>query len=167
MSPKKVALWFLIVSVAISAALGIIVILTGNFGDFEMRIILTTLTISAGSIGALAAGALWEGRGQKELPLLGIVLAVVAALLIITGIWFESSSKEYWKFTSSAGVLAAATTHACLLSLAKLAPRLPGELVTLTAVYTRHCSLSYYIRAEWRFGLSTYRNDIDSCGCSQ
>ena len=137
MSPKKVALWFLIVSVAISAALGILAILTGNFGDFEMRIILTTLTISAASIGALAAGALWEGRGQKELPLLGIALSVVAALLIITGIWFEPHSEQYWKFTASTGVLAAATTHACLLSLAKLAPRFAwARLVTLTAVYT-------------------------------
>lgn len=136
MSPKKVALWFLIVSVALSAALGILAILTGNFGDFEMRIILTTLTISAASIGALAAGALWEGRGQKELPLLGVVLAVVAALLIITGIWFEPHSDQYWKFTASTGVLAAATSHACLLSLAKLAPRFAwARLVTLTAVY--------------------------------
>lgn len=137
MSPKKVALWFLIVSVALSAALGILAILTGNFGDFEMRIILTTLTISAASIGALAAGALWEGRGQKELPLLGIALAVVAALLIISGIWIEPHSEQYWKFTASTGVLAAATTHACLLSLAKLAPRFAwARLVTLTAVYT-------------------------------
>jgi hypothetical protein len=136
MSPKKVALWFLIVSVAISAALGILAIATGNFGDFEMRIILTTLTISAASIGALAAGALWEGRGQKELPLLGIVLAVVAALLIISGIWIEPRSLRYWKFTASTGVLAAATTHACLLSLAKLAPRFAWVRFALTAVYT-------------------------------
>ncbi len=136
MSPKKVALWFLIVSVVISAALGILAILTGNFGDFEMRIILTTLSISAASIGALSAGALWEGRGQKELPLLGIVLAVVAALLIITGIWLEPQSDRYWKFTASTGVLAAATSHACLLSLAKLAPRFAwARLVALTAVY--------------------------------
>lgn len=137
MSPKKVALWFLIVSVALSAALGILAILTGNFGDFEMRIILTTLTISAASIGALAAGALWEGRGQKELPLFGIALAVLAALLIISGIWIEPHSEQYWKFTASTGVVAAATTHACLLSLAKLAPRFAwARLVTLTAVYT-------------------------------
>ena len=136
MSPKKVALWFLIVSVAISAALGILAILTGSFGDFQMRIVLTTLTISAASIGALSAGALWEARGQKELPLLGIVLAVVAALLIITGIWFEPHSDQYWKFTASTGVLAAATSHACLLSLAKLAPRFAwARLVALTAVY--------------------------------
>ena len=35
MSPKKIALWFLIVSVALSAALGSLPILTGNFGDLR------------------------------------------------------------------------------------------------------------------------------------
>ena len=136
MSPKKVALWFLIGSVAISAALGIVALLTGSFGDFQMRIILTTLTISAASIGALASGALWETRGQKELPLLGIVLAVLAALLIIAGIWFEPDGEQYWKFSASTGVLAAATTHACLVSLARLAPRFAwARLITLAAVY--------------------------------
>lgn len=136
MSPKKVALWFLIGSVAISAALGIIAILTGNFGDFEIRIILTTLTISGASVGALASGALWEAQGKRELPLLGIVLAVAAALLLITGIWLDTLGVEYWKFTASTGVLAAATAHACLLSLAKLAPRFAWtRLLTLAAVY--------------------------------
>ena len=133
-----------------------------------MRIILTTLTISAASIGALAAGALWEGRDQKELPLLGIVLSVVSALLIITGIWFESSSKGFWKFTASTGVLAAATTHACLLSLAKLAPRFAwARLVTLTAVYTLAVLIvmTIYFEPTGDLGLD-HRNDIDSCGCS-
>ena len=136
MSPKKVALWFLIVSVAISGALGIIAIFTGNFGDFEIRIVLTTLTISAASICALASGALWEGRGQTVLPPAGIVLALIAAVLLVTGIWFEPHSEQYWKFTASTGVLAAATAHACLLSLAKLAKRFAwARVIALTAVY--------------------------------
>ena len=137
MSPKKVALWFLIVSVAISAALGIIALLTGTFGDFQMRIILTTLTISAASIGALASGALWEARGRKDLPIVGIGLSLLAALLLITGIWLEPLSNGYWKFTASTSVLAAATTHACLLSLAKLSRRFGWARPTnLIAVYT-------------------------------
>jgi len=137
MSPKKVALWFLIVSVAISAALGIIALLTGSFGDFQMRIVLTTLTISAASIGALASGALWEGRGRKDLPIVGIGLSLLAALLLITGIWLEPLGSGYWKFTASTSVLAAATTHACLLSLAKLSRRFGwARLANLIAVYS-------------------------------
>jgi hypothetical protein len=136
MGPKKLALWFLIASVAISAAFGIIAILTGKFGSFEIRIILTTVTISAASICALASGALWEGRGRRILPVAGIVLAVIAAVLLITGIWLEPSATQFWKLTASLGVLAAATAHACLLSLAKLARRFSwASVTTLAAIY--------------------------------
>lgn len=137
MSLKRVALWFLIVSVAISAALGIIAILTGNFGDFQARIVLTTLTISAASICALASGALWEGRGQRVLPTVGIGLALMAAALLIAGIWWEPNGEQFWKFTASMGVLAAATAHDSLLSLARLARRFFwARLVAMLAIYS-------------------------------
>ena len=155
MSPKKVALWFLIVSVAISAALGIIALLTGTFGDFQMRIVLTTLTISAASIGALASGALWEGRGRKDQPIVGIGLSLLSAFLLITGIWLESLGSGYWKFTASTSALAAATTHACLLSLAKLSPRFGWARPTnLIAVYT----LAFFII------LAIYRESANDLG---
>ena len=70
---KKIALWFLIISVAISAALGILAILTGNFGDFEGRMILTTLTISAASICALAAGRFGKAATLHPCQQCGIV----------------------------------------------------------------------------------------------
>lgn len=123
MGPKKLALWFLIISVSISAALGIIAILTGNFGEFEVRIILTTLTISAASICALAAGALWESQNRRVMPAVSGSLAIFAALLLISGIWLEPSAVGFWKFTATISVFAAATAQACLVSLAQLAPR--------------------------------------------
>jgi len=136
MSLKKLALWFLIGSVALSAAFGIIAILSGSFGSFQIRIILTTLTISAASICALASGALWEERGARFLPAAGIVLAVLAAALLIVGIWFEPRGEHFWKLTASIGVLAAATAHDCLLSLAKLAARFTwARVITFTAIY--------------------------------
>jgi ssDNA-binding Zn-finger/Zn-ribbon topoisomerase 1 len=136
MNRKRIALWFLIVSVAISAVLGIIAILTGNFGKFEIRIIFTTLTISAASIGALACGAASEAGRHKELATTGMVLAIVAAVLLIAGIWFEPEGEQFWKFTASLSVLAAATAHACLLSLAKLAQRFAwSRIFALAAVY--------------------------------
>jgi hypothetical protein len=123
MSPKKIALWFLIVSVALSAVMGIIAILSGTFGSFQLRIILTTLTISGASICALASGALWESRNTKLLPAAGVFFALLGAGLLITGIWVEPHSDQYWKFTASTIILAVATAHTCLLALAKLARR--------------------------------------------
>ena len=155
MGPKKLALWFLIVSVAISAALGIIAILSGTFGSFQVRIVLTTLTISAASIFALASGALWEGKRGRILPAAGIVLALLAAVLTITGIWLEPESESFWKFTASVSVLAAATAHTCLLSLAKLARRFAwASLTTFIAIYLLALLIvaSIYIEPEGDLG---------------
>jgi len=136
MSPKKIALWFLIASVGASALLGIVIVLAGSFSDLQVRVILTTLTISAASICALASGALWESRRTMLLPLPGAILALVAASLVIAGIWKEPESDQFWKFTVSVGLLAVATAHACLLSLARLARRfIWARVVTLAAVY--------------------------------
>jgi uncharacterized paraquat-inducible protein A len=60
----------------------------------------------------------------------------MAAVLLIAGIWFEPHSEQFWKFTASTGVMAAATAHACLLSLAKLARRFAwSRLLAFTAIY--------------------------------
>lgn len=123
MSPKKLALWFLIVSVALSAAFGIITIISGNFGDFEGRVILTTITISAASICALAAGAFWESRSARILPGVAVAFAILAAGLIIIGIWVKIGGDEYWRSTATVGVLTIASAQACIISLARLAPR--------------------------------------------
>lgn len=133
MGPKKIALWFLISSVGASAVLGIVIVLAGSFSKLQIRVILTTLTISAASICALACGALWESRQKLLLPLPGIVLASLAAILVIIGIWAEVQGEGFWKFTVSLGLLAVATAHACLLAQAKLAPQF---------VWTRVCAFA-------------------------
>lgn len=122
MSPKRLALWFLIISVALSAALGIMALLAGSFGEFQVRVVLTTLTISAASILGLASGARWESGEGRVLPGAGITLAVLMAALTIFGIWAEPG-EPFWKMDLSIAVLGIATSHTCLLSLAKLARR--------------------------------------------
>ena len=136
MSPKKIALWLLIASVGASAILGIVLVLAGSFSDLQVRIILTTLTISAASICALASGALWESRRKIFLSLPGAILALLAAVLLIVGIWTEARSDRFWKFSVSVSLLAVATAHACLLAMAKLARRFAWtRIVAFVAVY--------------------------------
>lgn len=136
MGPKRIALWFLIISVAISAALGILAILTGNFGELEIRIILTTLTISAASVCALAGGALWEIRNTPALPSICVVLAILAALQLIIGIWLDPADPVFWRLAASVSVLAVASAQASLVSLAKLARRFNWTRVAaLSAIF--------------------------------
>jgi hypothetical protein len=120
---KKVFLQLLIASIAVSALLGILAILIGNFGEFETRVLLTTLTISAASLCGLCCGAAIEIRGQKVLPLAGIFTAIVAAILVIVGIWTEPSSEAFWKFTATAAIFAVALSHLSLLTLARLSAK--------------------------------------------
>lgn len=146
MNPKRVALWFLIISVALSAIVGIIAILSGSFGRVQAQIVLTTLTISAASICALACGALWESGRAKLLPMAGIALAIASACLFIVGIWFKSARFGYWRFSASVGLIAIATAHACLLSLARLTARFAwARIAAIAAVYLLAGQMIYVI----------------------
>ncbi len=119
-SMTKIALYVMIGSVILSAMLGIIAILSGDWGWYELRILLTTITISGASICMLACIALWERRKTKPLPLSGMILSVVGAALLIYSIWGEVSNSVFWELTIVIIVYAVATSHLCLLSLARL-----------------------------------------------
>jgi hypothetical protein len=120
---KKVFLYSLITSVVLSALLGSIAILKGNWGWVEVRILLTTLTISGASICGLACGAYLATRRGKILPVAGICLSLASGILLVTGMWLEARSEAYWKFAASLSVFAVAFAHLSLLSMARLASR--------------------------------------------
>ncbi len=103
---KKTFLYSLVVSVLLSAILGIIAILSGRFGWVEIRIILTTVTIALASICGLACGAYLGTKTAKALPLSGIVFTLLAAAMIIMGMWIEVGSEGYWKLAASISVFA-------------------------------------------------------------
>lgn len=121
MDLKRLFLVTLVLSVVVSAAIGIVVILIGNFGEFETKVLLTTLTITVTSILGLACGAYLEtGRG-RTLPSAGIVLAIVSAVMWIILIWqMRIENDTYIKSLMSATLFAASCSHISLLSLARL-----------------------------------------------
>ena len=124
MNIRKLFLYLLIESVAISALIGIVVILLGNFGEFETRVLLTTLTITVTSILGLACGAYLETGRARMMPLVGIVLAVIAALMTFLIIWnVEDKSEIFIKATATVSLLALSCSHLSLLSLARLDKR--------------------------------------------
>lgn len=119
-SLKKWFLYTLIGSVACSALLGIGAVVWGDFGEIEIRILLTTVTIAAASICGLSCGAVLESGRASVLPSLGIGLSLVAACAVILGVWGEFSNHEFWKGTLTFIVLGIACSHASLLLLARL-----------------------------------------------
>ncbi|MCD9188762.1 MAG: DUF4315 family protein [Pyrinomonadaceae bacterium] len=150
---KKFFLYLLIGSVALSAILGIGVILFGDFGEFETKILLTTLTITITSILGLACGACLEAKRGKILPYAGIFFASVAAILFIIFIWNDFQGGEIpVKTAMSALILAVACSHISLLSIARLDKKfLWSRYAVHVAVWSLSTFLLYLIWFEQGF----------------
>lgn len=121
---RRLFLYLLIASVALSALFGIGVILFGDFGSFEVRVLMSSLTITAASILGLACGAYLEQRGNRVLPLAGIVFSIASAVMAFFIIWdVLDDSEPFIKTFLSSLLLAAACSHLSLLLLARLDKR--------------------------------------------
>jgi hypothetical protein len=138
---KKAFLYSLVASVVFSALLGILAILSGNWDWFQVRILLTTVTISGASICGLACGAYLATQRGRTLPLTGIALALAGAAMLIAGMWIEARSEHYWKLAVSVSVFAVAAGHLALLSMARLAEWFLWSLVVAYAVILGVASL--------------------------
>ncbi len=129
---KKFFLYLLIASVSLSAILGIAVILIGNFGEFESRVLLSTLTVICTSVLGLACGASLEAKRGRIFPLAGIGLAVLSAFLWLIVIWYtESISPTLGKSLISTTLLSVSFSHLSLISLARLDPRFRWALISV------------------------------------
>ncbi len=121
MSIKRLSLYILIASVAISALLGIAVILFGNFGEFEQKILATTSIVTMTSIFGLACGAYLEtGRG-KILPYTGIIAAIVSGTLWVIFLWANvNDESRFARFGFTGTLVAVSCSLLSMLSLARL-----------------------------------------------
>ncbi len=98
-----------------------------------MKVLLTTITISATSLLALASFAAWQERGARVFSRVGLASSLATAAIVVAGIWTDDllvSGEVLLTFI----ILGIAGAHGSLLSLARLAPkhrwaRLVGHLV--------------------------------------
>jgi len=128
---KQMLLRTLIGALILSAVIGIYTFLFGNFGETEVKILLTTLTISYFSVTSLACAAAFE---KKKLPLLsvpGLALGVIGFLIFVPGIWAEwFDSEQYAKSMIILAIFSFSFAQACLLSMATLEQRFQSVLYT-------------------------------------
>lgn len=136
----------LIASVGLSAVIGIGVILFGDFGEIEVRVLMTTLTVTVTSIFGLACGAYLESGRGKLLPLAGIALSIVAALMCFLVIWnVLDDSEVFTKSFVTAVLLAAACSHLSLLSLARLDKRFSWTRIVASVCVAMLAAILLYI----------------------
>jgi len=120
---KKAFLYLLVVSVALGSILGIFIILRGEWSWYELRVVLTTITIAAASLCGLAIELSKTPAGGNWRQNAGLALAGISAAWWLVGIWGEFNSEAFWKTAGSLTIVTVANVHVCLLSIAKLAAR--------------------------------------------
>ena len=121
---KRTFFYLLIASVAVSALLGVFILLFGEFDETELRILATSLTITCMSLLGLACGASVEAARLKTVPIAGIAFAIVSAFIWIVIIWSESSGGEYIaKTVFTTTIFAFAFSYSSLLAFAALEKR--------------------------------------------
>jgi hypothetical protein len=126
---KRAFLYSLVMSVILAAVLGITLVLRNQWGEFEIRVILTTLTVAAASVGGLACDISRARKGWNLLPAAGLILTAIAVVLVLVGVWSDRQANWYWKTTVCFSVFAIAAAHACLLSVARLPRRFSWVLM--------------------------------------
>lgn len=120
---KRLFLKLFVGFLCLTAAVAILSVLSGDFGEFQMKVLASSFSISAASICAMSCAGFMAKRKQKQLGLMGMVFSVAAAVFLNAGLWLEIDGAEYWKATITLIVIAAALAHAFLLALPDLNPR--------------------------------------------
>ena len=90
---RKLALKFFLVFLGLTALVAIVSVLTGSFGELQLKILATSFAISSASILAMSCAAFIERKKRVVLGISGVLLSAMAACLVIAGLWLES--EEY------------------------------------------------------------------------
>lgn len=122
---RRIAIWTVIISLVVTALIGIYTIVSGEFGETQSKVMLTTLAVAGFSILALCHLAVF-GRDVKVFGWVGIGTSGVALGLAATLIWwnwtdFMSEPRDlYLNLTKSFAVsalVAVSLAHANLMLL--------------------------------------------------
>lgn len=123
MKARRIALRALLASIAVSAIMGVLAVLSGRFGEFEMKVLATSMSLSGACVLGMACLTGWHLSGGMVMSRLGVGAAMAALVIVLPGIWTEVSDDGWWQVAASLVVVAIASAHGCLLAHARLAPR--------------------------------------------
>lgn len=134
MRARRWAFRALLGSIAISALMGIWAILGGDFDELAMKVLATSLSISAACVLGIAALGGWHLAGARALSRGGVVSSIAALVMTIPGIWLEVDTDEWWQLVVSFVLIAVAAAHGSLLAHTRLAPRFEWARPAATAL---------------------------------
>ena len=105
-----------VVSLTATAGLAILILLFGDFGETEGRILGTTAAISFCSLLALPGGVLRERRVAEGVGWVSIALAAAAFVLVLALLWGPEDSVGLGKVAGTVAAFAVASTQIAALT---------------------------------------------------
>jgi hypothetical protein len=114
----------LVGGLCVAALAAVLALLTGSFGDIDVRVVLSSMGFALFSATG-SAGATARLRPVDELRLLGsatLAASVAAFVLLLSGLWTnidDWGSEGVWRSFGCVGVLAVAGSHACVMLAAR------------------------------------------------
>jgi len=118
---RKSLLWSFIIFLSITALIAIVAVLSGDFGETQLKVLGTTFAISTASICAMSCAAFIEKHGKNIFGFAGIIFAIASSALSIAGMWAEISGADFWKTTVVLIISAVSIAYALLLLIPNLA----------------------------------------------
>lgn len=161
---RRAAIVALIASISITAVVGIAVLLTGQFGETQGRVLLTTLLVAGFSTVALCHLAV-VARPVRAVGFAGLAVSAVALVLGVVLVWtpwdasYSDALDAAWRGFGVSSIIAVSLAHANLLLL--LAGRRHpfvriAMAVTLAAVAVVALLLMLPILSDWEIPGAEY-----------
>ena len=118
MSSRKLALTVFFASVVINAALGIFSLFSGDFGELQGKVLMTSLSVSAASVLSLAMFPAREKELLGPVPTVGMALSVLGFGMLVVLVWTEFNADNLGRLAASVLTFAVAAGYASLVALA-------------------------------------------------
>lgn len=116
---KKIFLITMIISLSISALIGIIIFLLGSFGGIQTKILLTTLTIGGFSLAGLCSSVIYDKERAKIFALIGMITSFIGFLVVTLVIWELFRLDNFWRIGLTLILFSFTFSHVSLLLLIK------------------------------------------------
>lgn len=116
----RLALRVFLALVGVNAAIGIAVLVAGGLGPTGGRILLTSLTLTAGVMMGLACSTGRRTPSLGRLWAVGVLCAGAGFALVIVGIWSEADTPTFWKVPGSLVAVCVAVALVSLTAMATL-----------------------------------------------
>lgn len=112
---KKYFLRTLVVALSISALIGIFIFLVGDFGETEIRLLLTTLVIGGYSLAGLCSSTIQNRNELRAFSLMGILVSIIGFVITILALWEIIDFNDIWRLMLVFIILSVAIAHISLL----------------------------------------------------